>query len=160
MFSSAAELARFTIAFMNDGVIDGRAVLKPSAITTLSTGYTEIPSHPEGARYSYGLTTSMHRGARIVEHGGAIDGFGASIRMLPERKAAVVILVNKRGGRCRRRPSARSSWSRRCNRRRRLRERRSPWTPGARQVRRHLLERRAALDLLARDGKLFFRRGD
>jgi hypothetical protein len=40
----------------------------------------------------------MHRGARIVEHGGAIDGFGASIRMLPDRKAAVVILVNKGGG--------------------------------------------------------------
>src|SRR6185503_4233140 len=98
MFSSVGDLARFTIAFMNDGVIDGRAVLKPSAIRTLSTGYADIPRHPEGVRYAYGLTTSTHRGARIVEHGGAIDGFGASVRMLPESKAAVVILVNKSGG--------------------------------------------------------------
>ena len=98
MFSSVGDLARFTIAFLNDGVIDGRAVLKPSAIRTLSTGYADIPRHPEGVRYAYGLTTSTHRGARIVEHGGAIDGFGASVRMLPESKAAVVILVNKSGG--------------------------------------------------------------
>lgn len=98
MFSNAADLARFTIAFMNGGIIDGRTVLTPSAIATLSTGYADIPSNAEGARYCYGLTTAMHRGARIVEHGGAIDGFGASIRMLPDRKAAVVILVNKGGG--------------------------------------------------------------
>ena len=98
MFSNAADLARFAIAFMNGGIIDGHPVLTPSAIATLSTGYVDIPSNAEGARYCYGLTTAMHRGARIVEHGGAIDGFGASIRMLPDRKAAVVILVNKGGG--------------------------------------------------------------
>jgi CubicO group peptidase (beta-lactamase class C family) len=97
MFSSAVELARFTIAFMNDGIIEGRAVLKPSEIATLSTGYADVPSSAEHARYCYGLTTSMHRGARLVEHGGSIDGFGASVRMLPDRKAAVVILVNRSG---------------------------------------------------------------
>ncbi len=98
LFSSTADLARFTIAFMNDGIIDGRAVLKPSAIVTLSTGYADVPSSLEHARYGYGLTTSMHRGVRVVEHGGAIDGFGASVRMLPEQKAAVIILVNRTGG--------------------------------------------------------------
>jgi CubicO group peptidase (beta-lactamase class C family) len=98
MFSSAGDLARFTIAFMNDGVIGGRAVLKASTIRTLSQGYVDIPSNPEGARYSYGLTTSTHRGVRMVEHGGAIDGFGASVRMLPDSKGAVIILVNKSGG--------------------------------------------------------------
>ena len=95
MFSSAPELARFAIAFMNDGIIEGRAVLKPSTISTLSTGYADVPSSAEHARYGYGLTTSMHRGMRLVEHGGAINGFGASVRMLPDRKAAVVILVNR-----------------------------------------------------------------
>ncbi len=95
MFSTAPELARFAIAFMNDGIIEGRAVLKPSTISTLSTGYADIPSSAEHARYGYGLTTSTHRGMRLVEHGGAIDGFGASVRMLPDRKAAVIILINK-----------------------------------------------------------------
>ena len=45
MFSSAVELARFTMAFMNDGIIDGHPVLKPSAIATLSTGYADVPSN-------------------------------------------------------------------------------------------------------------------
>ena len=98
MFSNVADLARFTIAFMNDGIIEGRPVLKPSTISALSTGYTDVPSSADHARYGYGLTTSMHRGARLVEHGGAIDGFGALVRMLPDRKAAVVILVNRTGG--------------------------------------------------------------
>src|SRR5712691_8920192 len=97
MFSNVSDLARFTIAFMNDGIIDGRAVLKPSAIATLSTGYVDVPSSAEPSRYGYGLTTATHRGVRVVEHGGAIPGFGASVRMLPEHKAAVVILVNRSG---------------------------------------------------------------
>ena len=97
LISNVTDLARFTIAFMNDGIIDGRAVLKPSTISALSTGYADVPSSAEHARYGYGLTTSMHRGARVVEHGGAIDGFGAMVRMLPDRKAAVVILVNRSG---------------------------------------------------------------
>jgi hypothetical protein len=85
------------IAFMNAGVIDGHTVLKPSAIAAMSTGYADVPSSVETARYCYGLTTAVHRGVRIVEHGGAIDGFGASVRMLPDQKAAVVILVNRSG---------------------------------------------------------------
>jgi CubicO group peptidase (beta-lactamase class C family) len=97
MFSNVSDLARFTIAFMNDGIIDGRAVLKPSAIAALSTGYVDVPSSAEPSRYCYGLTTATHRGVRVVEHGGAIPGFGASVRMLPEHKAAVVILVNRGG---------------------------------------------------------------
>ena len=97
LFSSATDLARFTIAFMNDGIIEGHSVLKPSVINTLSTGYADVPSSFDHARYGYGLMTSMHRGVRVVEHGGAIDGFGASVRMLPDQKAAVIILVNKSG---------------------------------------------------------------
>ncbi len=97
LFSNVAELARFAIAFMNDGVLDGRPALRSSTILTMSTGYADIPSSDTGAKYAYGLTTAMWRGARLVAHGGAIDGFGASVRMLPDQKAAVIILVNRSG---------------------------------------------------------------
>jgi len=46
MFSNAADLARFTIAFMNDGIIEGRSVLKRSTIVALSTGYVDLPGSP------------------------------------------------------------------------------------------------------------------
>jgi CubicO group peptidase (beta-lactamase class C family) len=97
LFSNVLDLARFTIAFMNGGIVDGQMVLKPSVVTALSTGYADIPSDPDHARYGYGLNTVSHRGVRVVEHGGAIPGFGALVRMVPDYKGAVVILVNKSG---------------------------------------------------------------
>ena len=159
MFSNVADLARFTIAFMNGGAIDGRQVLTPTAITTLSTGYVDVPSSADGSRYCYGLTTSMHRGVRIVEHGGAIDGFGASIRMLPDRKAAVVILVNKGGG----------SLPKTSERALELLAPLQPAAPVGTPMAMDAAEMAkyagayfngsTRIDLVVRDGKLFFRRG-
>lgn len=98
MFSSAVDLARFTIAFMNDGQFEGHTVLRPAVIAALGTGYADVPSSADHARYGYGLTSSVHRGARLVQHGGAINGFGATVKMLPDHKGAVVVLVNRSGG--------------------------------------------------------------
>jgi CubicO group peptidase (beta-lactamase class C family) len=98
LFSSANDLARFTIAFMNGGRIDGQSVLPPSIITKLSTGYAPTHSGPEGASYGYGLLTREFRGLRIVEHGGSIQGFGAHVRMVPEQQFAIITLTNRSGG--------------------------------------------------------------
>jgi CubicO group peptidase (beta-lactamase class C family) len=159
MFSNVGDLARFTIAFMNDGVIEGRTVLKPSAVRTLSTGYVDVPSNVEGARYGYGLTTATHRGMRIVEHGGAIDGFGASVRMLPDSKGAVVILVNKSGG------SLPKTSERALELLASLQDvKPRPTTPIAMdggELARYAgvyLNGRQQVELIVRDGKLFFRR--
>ena len=160
LFSSVGDLARFTIAFMNGGIIEGRAVLKPSTISALSTGYADVPSSADHARYGYGLTTSMHRGARVVEHGGAIDGFGASVRMLPDRKAAVVILVNRSG----------ASLTKTSERALELLAPLQPATPSATapiamdaaEMARYAgsyANPPQRLELSVRDGKLYFRRG-
>ncbi len=98
LFSSARDLARFTIAFMNGGRIDGLSVIPPTVITKLSTGYAPTHSGPEGAEYGYGLVTLEYRGVRVVEHGGSIQGFGALVRMVPEQQFAVIILTNRSGG--------------------------------------------------------------
>ena len=95
MFSSAPDLARFAIAFMNGGRIDGKQVLQPALISKLSTGYVEVPSRGAGAKYGYGLMIREHRGVRLVEHGGAIAGFGTIFIMAPDQRFAVVVLANK-----------------------------------------------------------------
>ncbi len=97
MFSNVLDLSRFAVAFMNGGMIDGKQVLSPSVITKLSTGYVDAPSLSEGAKYGYGLMVRDHRGVRVVEHGGAIDGFGCLFQMVPEQRFAVIILANKSG---------------------------------------------------------------
>lgn len=97
LFSNVFDLSRFAIAFMHDGKIEGKPALSPSVITKLSTGYVDVPSRLENARYGYGLFVRPYRGLKIVEHGGSIRGFGCLFQMVPEHQFAVIILANKSG---------------------------------------------------------------
>ena len=96
LFSSVEELSRFTIAFMNDGRIDGRQVLSPTLIATLSSPHADIPESDQ--KYGYGLTLSTERGVRMLEHSGARSGYGSNLRMFPEQKVAIIVAVNRSGG--------------------------------------------------------------
>ncbi len=103
-YSNVFDLTRFAAAFMNGGRVDGRQVLSPSVIATLSTPYVDVPFSwdipPglfEGAKYGHGLFTLEYRGVRLLHHGGVINGFGAFVLMAPEHRFAVVILANRTG---------------------------------------------------------------
>jgi CubicO group peptidase (beta-lactamase class C family) len=95
IFSSALELSRFVIAFMNDGRLDGREVLRPKLIAIMSSLHAEIPGGDD--HYGYGLQLSTSRGVHWVEHGGSRAGYGSTIRMAPEQKFAVIIVANRSG---------------------------------------------------------------
>ena len=99
MFSSVNDLARFAIAFMDGGKIDGKQVLTTSVITKLSTPYADIHSRFgfENGRYGYGLFVHDHRGVRVIWHAGLIPGFGALLQMAPTERFAVIVLANKSG---------------------------------------------------------------
>jgi CubicO group peptidase (beta-lactamase class C family) len=99
VFSSVNDLARFALAFINGGKIDGKQVLTPSVITKLSTPYADIHSRFgfENGRYGYGLFVHDHRGARVIWHAGLIPGFGALLQMVPTERFAVIVLANKSG---------------------------------------------------------------
>ena len=45
----------------------------------------------------YGLTIRDTRGVHVLEHGGSRMGYGSMIRMIPEHRAAVIILTNRTG---------------------------------------------------------------
>jgi CubicO group peptidase (beta-lactamase class C family) len=91
------ELARFAVAFMNSGRIDGKQVLTPAVITKLSTPYADLHSRFgfENGRYGYGLFVHDHRGVRVVWHAGLLPGFGALLQMVPIQRFAVIVLANK-----------------------------------------------------------------
>jgi CubicO group peptidase (beta-lactamase class C family) len=97
VFTSASEFARFAIAFLNNGKIEGRQILPSTAITKLSTPYVEIPggNQSERPRYAYGLNVRDYRGVRVLQHGGLRIGFGSLVRIIPEYRFAVIILTNK-----------------------------------------------------------------
>jgi len=95
IFSSALELSRFVIAFMNDGRLDGRQVLPQKLIAIMSSPHAEIPGGDQ--HYGYGFELSASRGVHWVEHGGSRAGYGSTIRMVPDRKFAVIIVANRSG---------------------------------------------------------------
>lgn len=95
IFSSANDLARWTIAFLNGGKLDDKEVLSLSLIEKMSTGHAAISGTK--AKYGYGLISATGRGVKVLEHGGSRTGYGSMIRMAPDQKVAVIIIANKTG---------------------------------------------------------------
>ena len=84
---------------MNGGMIDGAQAFSAGAVRRVTTGYVAHPggSGLDSAMYGYGLVVGRSGADRVWTHGGSINGYNASIRMLPDRKAAVIVLVNGPG---------------------------------------------------------------
>jgi CubicO group peptidase (beta-lactamase class C family) len=98
LFSSINDLARFAIAFMNDGRIDNKQVLSRSVIRKLSTPVIDVHSDASGrGQYGYGLFISKYRGARLLQHGGTIRGFTCSFTIVPRHRVAVITIANSIG---------------------------------------------------------------
>lgn len=95
MFSSANDLSRFAIAFLNDGKLDGKEVLTPSLIKALSTPRADIPGST--AKYGYGLQIGEYRGMHRLQHGGSRLGYGSQVTMVPKHRVAVIVLANRTG---------------------------------------------------------------
>jgi CubicO group peptidase (beta-lactamase class C family) len=99
MFSNSHDLARFVIAFMNGGRLEGKQVLDPRVIALMSVPYVTMPGGEEGYQhYCYGLGRGEHRGFTFLQHDGARIGYGSDIRMIPEQRVAVIILTNLTDG--------------------------------------------------------------
>ena len=96
LLASAGEMAHFTIAMMDDGMLNGRRVLASDAVKRMTTGYAEIPGSPN-AKYGYGLMISQRADGRVWQHGGSINGFDALVTMFPDKKLAVILIDNRSG---------------------------------------------------------------
>lgn len=103
LFSSAPELGRFAVALMNAGQSADASPIPANVVRRLTTGYVPHPggSGLDSAMYGYGLLvgrTSIYGGHdRVWTHGGAINGYNADVYMLPDRRTAVITLVNGPG---------------------------------------------------------------
>jgi CubicO group peptidase (beta-lactamase class C family) len=95
IFSNVNDLSRFVIAFMNDGMIDGKQVVSSAVIRRMSTPRVKIPGG--NVSYGYGLQIANERGLDVVSHGGSRAGYGSSIRMVPSKKFGVIAVANRTG---------------------------------------------------------------
>jgi CubicO group peptidase (beta-lactamase class C family) len=96
-FTSARDLARFAIALMNGGRIGDRQALPTETVTSAFTRHIEVPNVFQHAGYGYGLFLGPYRGEPSAWHDGQMPGFGALIRLLPDRRLGVIVLLNRSG---------------------------------------------------------------
>lgn len=96
MFSNVDDLARFAVAFMNDGRIDGKQAIPAPIVKCLSIPRTPVRSQFEGGSYGYGLLMLERRGVRLVMHGGTFTGYTSAFAMAPDQRVAVIMFVNRR----------------------------------------------------------------
>lgn len=83
---TARDLARWNI-----GVLE-RRLLKPASYDEMQA---EVRlTNGVGAGYGLGLDVEIESGHRVLEHGGAVSGFTATNRILPDDRAAVSVLTN------------------------------------------------------------------
>lgn len=89
MISNVHDMARWAIANLNRGQIDGNRILQASSYDTLWQPRSE--KFP-GIGLSWFL--SKHNGFRTVSHGGGDRGFSSNFVMVPERNLAVLMVSN------------------------------------------------------------------
>jgi len=96
VYSNVGDLARFVIALMNEGKLEGKQVMSPLVVEKLAAPHVTLPGTTD-VNYGYGLMSYNYRGVRVVTHGGASTGYGSTIQLVPEHKFAVITLTNRSG---------------------------------------------------------------
>jgi CubicO group peptidase (beta-lactamase class C family) len=96
IYSSADDLARFAIAFLNHGRVDGKQALPAPVVAELVAPRATIPG-PFGGKYGLGLISYEKRGVRVAQHGGFSRGYGSMITLVPEHRFAVIVVTNTSG---------------------------------------------------------------
>jgi len=100
--SNVEDMSKYVLFHMNRGRFEGKQLLSENNAVQMQTPQMVIqgaPSYPEVGTQSYGLgfIIASYRGHKMVEHGGAIDGFTAELAFLPAEKIGVVVLTNLDG---------------------------------------------------------------
>ncbi|HEX7318361.1 MAG TPA: serine hydrolase [Pyrinomonadaceae bacterium] len=96
VYSSVNELARFAVAMMNGGRLEGSQALAPRVVEELPKPQFYLPGE-ERAFYGYGLLGFESGGVKTVSHGGVSSGYGSTIMFAPDYKLAVIVLANRNG---------------------------------------------------------------
>jgi uncharacterized protein (TIGR03435 family) len=77
-----------------DEALYGTSLLKQSSLDRLWTVYPLNNGNPNPSHYGFGWTISAVNGHRLIEHGGAWQGFTCSISRFPDDSLTVVVLTN------------------------------------------------------------------
>jgi CubicO group peptidase (beta-lactamase class C family) len=94
LHSNLLEMGHWAIANLNRGHFKGRQILQPASYNQLWHAYVQTgeTGWEEAAGLSWFLGT--YRGHPVISHGGSDPGFGTDLVMIPDQRAAVIVLAN------------------------------------------------------------------
>ncbi len=95
--STATDMARFMIANLQYGTIDGKRILSEKAAREMQK--TQFRNHPKISGWAYGFYEGMQNNLRFVEHGGSMDdGYSALMTLVPEKNLGIFVACNTETG--------------------------------------------------------------
>jgi len=100
--SSVNDMTHWLKVWINGGTYKGQEILPASYIReaassqmVISGGLPEADKDIYLSNYGFGWMISSYRGHYMVEHGGNINGFSASVSFFPTDKIGIVVLTNQ-----------------------------------------------------------------
>jgi len=102
MNSNLEDMSRWVIAQLNEGKIDGKAMVPPAVIKATMAPALSLPNAALEARgwgellnvaYGTGRSVASYRGHLVSYHGGDINGFHSQVLVAPYDGVGVVVLV-------------------------------------------------------------------
>ncbi len=95
--STATDIARFMIANLQLGTIDGKRILSERAAREMQA--TQFRNHPRIPGWAYGFQEGMQNNLRFIEHGGSMDdGYSALMTLVPEKSFGIFVAANTKNG--------------------------------------------------------------
>lgn len=90
--SSVVDMANWLRFHLANGEFEGQRLVSEATLTQTKTSQIELA--PGSIDYGMGWMLREWQGHALVEHGGNIDGFAASVAMLPDDGLGMVLLTN------------------------------------------------------------------
>src|SRR6266481_1242276 len=101
--STAADISKLMLMFLNKGTFNGRRILKPETIEEIfkrsmvsAIDFTDLPpiSDKTGFYYGLGVGSYDYTGHQMIEKGGALAGVRTILVLVPDKNAGILVLAN------------------------------------------------------------------
>lgn len=92
-FSNIEDLTRLALFFRNNGKVGDKQILSPASVQAMKTQVDGVPALDLG--YGLGLLIRKRSGETTIGHNGAINGYAATLEMMPSKDTTVIVLSNR-----------------------------------------------------------------
>lgn len=94
--STAADMAKFMLAHLNGGVLDGQRILEAETLELMHTGHFSHDPRLKG--WAHGFFESELRGVRILSHAGDTIYFHSDMLLFPDHNLGIFVSYNSENG--------------------------------------------------------------